>query len=572
MTLFQSKTPWVPPPANLTLPQFMLDELHAHPTRPVRLADTPCIIDEESGKKVYLDELRSRTDALARSLSARFRIGDGDIVALYCRNHLDYVVCVWAVQRLGGAVALMNSALTEDELEHQLQITKPKLLIAHVESLSTALAGARLINLPHTHIVVVDAEDAPTKIPFLSLAALISEGQRLPPFVESTFRADEGKHKMALLCFSSGTTGKAKAVAMSHYSLICVTVQCAAAFTDPVSMAKGKARLRPGDVASGVLPLFHVYGFIANLQLQLYCGMTVVIMCKFNFERFLQSIERYRINFLMVVPPHVVLLCKHPATKRYDLSSVRQCIVGAAPLTAALTANFLELFPNTGFGQGLGMTETCSVVSVVPMDQNVGTHGSVGQLLAGTVAKVLKEDGSLAGVGEPGELWLKGPQVAMGYYKNEQATEETFIDGWMRSGDEVVIHENGDIFVTDRIKEFIKVKGFQVAPSELEGHLLGHPDVADAGVIGIPDMYSGEAPLAFIVLQPHRAATVQKDPSTAAEVRASLLKYVASAKSKTKQLTGGIVFVETIPKNASGKILRRVLREQAKNLPVQARL
>ncbi|KAL0581455.1 hypothetical protein V5O48_000609 [Marasmius crinis-equi] len=265
---------------------------------------------------------------------------------------------------------------------------------------------------------------------------------------------------------------------------------------------------------------------------------------------------------LSIVPPQAVLFCKHPAVKKYSLSSVRYCIVAAAPLSATLTSGLLKLFPNAHLGQGYGMTETCGTVSMFPLSQRVGTLGSGGQLLPGTVAKVVKEDGSIAGVGEVGELFVKGGQIALGYYRNEKANEETFVDGWLRTGDQVLFDERGDIFIVERIKELIKVKGLQVAPAELEGHLLTHNSIADAAVIGVPDEYAGELPFAFVVLQPQVAAAVARNPMTAEEVRSSIFKHVADAKSRHKWLSGGINFTEAIPRNASGKILRRLLREE----------
>ncbi|OBZ76378.1 4-coumarate--CoA ligase-like 3 [Grifola frondosa] len=185
-----------------------------------------------------------------------------------------------------------------------------------------------------------------------------------------------------------------------------------------------------------------------------------------------------------------------------------------------------------------------------PVSQKIGTLGSAGQLVSGTIAKVVKADGSLAGVGEPGELFITGPQITLGYYGNDEATRETYIDGWLRTGDEVLFHENGDIFVVDRIKELIKVKGFQVAPSELEGHLIGHPDVVDVAVVGAPDDYSGEVPLAYVVLKPDTAKAIQENTSLAADVRTSIFKHVADVKSKYKWLAGGVEFIDGYPEES----------------------
>jgi len=263
----------------------------------------------------------------------------------------------------------------------------------------------------------------------------------------------------------------------------------------------------------------------------------------------------------------VVLLCKHQATKNYDFSHVRMLFCGAAPLSAALTENIVRLLPNAHIGQGYGMTETSTSVVMCPLSQKVGKLGSIGQLITGVRARVVKEDGTLARAGEPGELVVKIPSSALRYQNNEKATAETFIgDGWVRTGDKVVIDENNDVFIVDRLKEILKVRGFQVAPAELEGHLLEHPDVADTCVVGVPDDYSGEVPLAFVVLSADAAKRALRGSAEVAEIKATILKHVADHKASYKRLAGGVEFIDAIPKNPSGKLLRRVLRDKVKGM------
>ncbi|KAI0657594.1 phenylacetyl-CoA ligase [Cubamyces menziesii] len=567
MSFFTSPIPYVEPRDNFTIPQFVFSETFEHPTKSSQIGKYPCMIEEETGRKVYLSELQYRTDALARAFSALFNIRDGDIVSLYIPNHVDYPVLTWATQRLGAIVAALSASLTSEELAYQLTVAKPSLLVTHVENLPAALEAANAVKLPHSRIVVLDGQKSSKKLPFKSVEDLIDD-KSLPPYTEFKFsKPGEAREKIAFLCFSSGTTGKPKAVAISHFNVISDLIQFSALCGANQNYAPlEEQRFRPGDVASGVLPFNHIYGLVINLHAMFYLAMTVVVSSKFNYEKFLQSIDAYGITHLFIVPPQAVLLVKHPLTKKFKLSSLRVLIAAAAPVSAELTTQLVEAFPKLSIGQGYGMTETTAAVTVFPTSQKVGTLGSAGQLVPGIVAKVVKPDGSLAGVGEPGELLLKGPQIALGYYKNEQATKETFIDGWLRTGDEVLFAENGDMFVTDRIKELIKVKGNQVAPSELEGHLLDHPDVADVAVIGIPDDFAGEAPLAYVVLKPAVAAEIAKTPALAEEVKARLQKHVSATKSKYKWLTGGVIFIEAIPKSPSGKILRRVLRDQSKNL------
>ncbi|KAI0943774.1 hypothetical protein AcW1_002857 [Taiwanofungus camphoratus] len=330
------------------------------------------------------------------------------------------------------------------------------------------------------------------------------------------------------------------------------------------------------------------------MHFSLFYGGTIVVIPKFNFVEMLKSIERHRINYLSVVPPMVVLLCKasrptrdsvlstdvafafagtqHPAVKDYDHSSLRSLTCGAAPLSAELTRQLAERFPNISIGQGYGMTETSTTVAFPQSDQKIGTLGSAGRLIPGIVARVVKPDGTLAGYGEPGQLVVRGPAMALGYLNNEEATKETFVDGWVHTGDEVIINKGAELFIVDRIKELLKVRGYQVAPAELEGHLLDHPDVSDVCVVGVPDDYSGELPLAFVVPSLAALERIQKDPAEADKIRAALAKHVADAKVHYKRLAGGVVFLDAIPKNPSGKLLRRVLRERARELKEQGKL
>ncbi|KAG5651179.1 hypothetical protein H0H81_009586 [Sphagnurus paluster] len=201
-----------------------------------------------------------------------------------------------------------------------------------------------------------------------------------------------------------------------------------------------------------------------------------------------------------------------------------------------------------------------------PITQKRGNSGSAGQLLPGTIARAVKPDGSLAGYDEPGELYIKTPSVALGYANNAEATKETFIDGWVKTGDEVKIDKNGELWILDRLKEIMKVKGFQVAPAELEGCILDHEDVSSACVVGIPDDYSGEIPMAFVVLNADAAQRARGSHAAAQKIKSSIIQHVAKNKVNYKHLAGGVEFVSVIPTSPSGKLLRRVLREEAKLL------
>jgi len=270
---------------------------------------------------------------------------------------------------------------------------------------------------------------------------------------------------------------------------------------------------------------------------------------------------------IRVVPPIVVLICKHPATKDYkaELRNIRFCISGAAPLSSELANQLKNVLPNASLGQGYGMTETSTAVSMTPALEKVGKAGSAGVAVPGVRFKVVKEDGSLAKLGERGELVVKSPSNSFRYWENPKATAETFLkDGWIRTGDEVEFDAEGNIYIIDRLKELVKVRGFQVAPAELEGHLLSHPDVSDVCVVPIPDEFNGELPLAYVVLHPHAAVRAASSTAEAEAIKAEISKHVSDVKVQYKWLKGGVEFINAIPKNPTGKLLRRVLREKAR--------
>jgi len=397
----------------------------------------------------------------------------------------------------------------------------------------------------------------------LTLGDLVAEGLSSEPhFIERRFASGEAKTKVAFLSFSSGTTGKPKAVVIPHYSLIANVIQMAV-------HQKG-SRFRPGDIATAILPFFHIYGLVVNLHFLLFSGLSLVVTARFSFVEFLKSIVRHRITHLLVVPPQVVLICKHPAVKNFDLSHIRFCMCGAAPLSAELTRQLLQVLPNCSIGQGYGLTETCTTVAMIPPSQKLGTIGSAGQLITGIEARVIKADGQLARAGESGELVVKGPSIAIGYLNNDKATKETFVDGWVHTGDEVVINENRELFIVDRLKEIMKVRGYQVAPAELEGHLFNHPDVADVCVVSILDDFSGEVPVAFVVPEANAAKRMSVDPQAASKLKAILMKHVTDYKAPYKHLAD-LEFVDSVPKNPSGKLLRRVLRDRARAVRVSAK-
>ncbi|CEL63170.1 hypothetical protein RSOLAG1IB_05210 [Rhizoctonia solani AG-1 IB] len=562
------------PPTDVSIPQFFLDS--THPLRPIRSSDSPWFIEDETGRSVGFEEVRSRTWGLANGVRGRWpSIAEDDVVCLYSPNNVDYMVVVWGAHRLSLTVSCANPSYTKDELVYQLQATKSKLMFVHPTNIEVALEAAHEVGLDKNRIVTLmtpNKELNGAAYGVLNVDQLINEGlTSREHFKEKRLAPGENRTKVAFYSFSSGTTGRPKAVAIPHHSVIANVIQNAAfvRLNDP-TLPLERARYRKGDVNLGALPMFHIYGLVFVTHFGLFAGLPLVVIPKFSFVEVLKSIVKYRITHLSLVPPQVVLFCKHPATKQFDLSHCHFGLVGAAPVSAELSEQFKRALPNIHFGQAYGMTETSTIVTMVPLEHAPGpggVAGSAGRLIQSTIAKVIKSDGTLAGYDEPGELAVMGPQMTLRYEGNESATKETYVDGWVHTGDEVIINRAGDVFIVDRLKELIKVRGFQVAPAELEGYLLDHPWIDDVGVIGFPDEYSGELPLAFVVL----SEKGKKSGKDELAMKGEISRFVSDKKIKYKWLEGGVVFTDGIPKNPSGKILRRLLRDKAKVLTLAER-
>jgi acyl-CoA synthetase (AMP-forming)/AMP-acid ligase II len=297
------------------------------------------------------------------------------------------------------------------------------------------------------------------------------------------------------------------------------------------------------------------------MHLPVFRNAEVYMLPAFTMKAMLDTVVEYQITELLLVPPILIRLLRDPIVKDYDLSHVCKFSSGAAPLSSEVIQELRRQFPNTGFKQGYGMTESCSCITAHPLEKSTYEYAHCGgTIVANTELKIINPDtGALRGYNEPGEILARGPQVVMGYLNNGKATAETFdADGWLHTGDVGFIDKEGFITITDRIKEMIKVKGIAVAPAELEDLLLGHPIVEDVAVGPIPDDYTGQRPKAYVVLKP--SVSVGKDKSAILSLLNELIDYVRENKVRHKWITE-IEMLEEIPKSASGKILRRMLRK-----------
>ncbi|KAJ7876161.1 acetyl-CoA synthetase-like protein [Mycena olivaceomarginata] len=477
--------------------------------------------------------LLDRTRALAQAISVRYDIGrdENPVVCVISVNHVDYPTTVWASHLLGAAVFTTNPAFTTEEFALQFSAAKPSLFFVQQEVLATVREAAAACGIQSDRIIV-----RPKKAP-LTIQELVNIGLDSDPssFREHRLAAGEGKTKTAILFPSSGTTGVPKLISVSHYAFIANVLQAAVynagTAKEPIPVAR--RRYKPGDVSLAVLPFFRE----SRLHHALYSGMTVVIAPKFSLGATVKTIEKHKITHLLLklgvdVP---------------ELRSVRMVSVAGAPLNNDLVTRFSQAIPQSVIGQIYGMTEAGaltapSLTAQVATPGEGATSASVGKLLPGVVWKVIRADGGLAERGEKGELW------------NLESWADTFVDGWLRSGDEVYLNDSDEMFVVQRLKDFMKVK-------ELESQLLKHADVADCCVVPIPDEFSGELPKAFVVLTQDARSRIGTDAAQTEKLQAALIQFIAEHKVTYKHLGGGIEFLDVIPKTASGKILRRLLRD-----------
>ena len=485
--------------------------------------DKPALVDGPSGRTLTYAELERGVRALAAGLAGR-GFGKGDVLGVYMPNLPEYAIAFHGAASAGGMCMTVNPLYTVDELTHQLEDSGARFLLTVAPFLDVAREAA---------------ERAGTEEVFV-----VGEGEGATPFTELLGDPADAPspeldpaEDLAVLPYSSGTTGLPKGVMLTHRNLVANMLQTAETAT-----------VDSDDVLIGVLPFFHIYGMTVIMNLGLRHGTTVVTMPRFDLAQFLELIESQGVTRAFVVPPIALALAKHPVVDERDLSSLRLIMSGAAPLGPELSEQVANRIGCTTL-QGYGLTETSPVTHCVPEDAT--KPGSIGPPVPNTECRIVDpETGEDVADGERGELWIRGPQVMKGYLNNAEATAGTVDEeGWLHTGDIATRDADDGYFeIVDRLKELIKYKGFQVAPAELEALLITHPGVQDVAVIGVPDEEAGELPKAFVV----PAGELDAD---------ALMEWVAERVAPQKRVRL-VEEVEEIPKSPSGKILRRVLVER----------
>ncbi|MDZ7914895.1 MAG: AMP-binding protein [Rhodococcus sp. (in: high G+C Gram-positive bacteria)] len=465
-----------------------------------------------------MDDLSARAAAGLRDAG----VTPGDVVAMISHNQPTSAVVVHTILRAGASVSPINPALTESEIAKQLRDSKAVAVISAQETSQKAADAARQVGVD-LHFTIGDSNIGQ------SFAALYRTSPIEPLKLDAALT-------LVALPYSSGTTGASKGVMLTHRNIVANLEQLRVGW-----------RTTDNDVFCGALPFFHIYGFTIILNSALLAGATIVTLPRFDLATYFRVVQEHKVTRGHVAPPVVLALAQAPEFSRYDLTSMRTAISGAAPLDEEAVAR-AEARTGVVIRQGYGMTEASPGTHFV-YDEDFTTTpaGSVGRLLPATEARIVDVVTAVdVRPGERGELLVRGPQVMAGYFGNEAETAATITDGWLHTGDIATV-EGENFYIVDRLKELIKYKGYQIAPAELEALLLTHPAIADAAVIGIAHPTGGEAPKAFVVTDGDLGAD-------------ELMAWAAERLAPYKRIRA-VQFVDTIPKSPAGKILRRILKD-----------
>ncbi|PLN78251.1 acetyl-CoA synthetase-like protein [Aspergillus taichungensis] len=506
--------------------------------------DRVLFTDVDTGESLTYGETRQNALDFAHQLQQRWGWKKGDVLIVFSANSLWLPPVIWGTLAAGGVVNPVNPDLTADEL-----LTRMKLgttVATQKDRLPVALEAVSRAGIPSSRVIVID--DLPMQLENSNSNDRSIHGPHTPPICDPA-------RDLAFLAYSSGTSGMPKPVMLSHRNMVANLCQLASRRSAGVGGYSGRGDIEDRDLA--ILPLFHIFGLTVILNLNLYMGVPTFIMPQFRLDSFCAAVQRHQITHAGVVPSVIQALVSHPhVTSAYNLSSLQFLSSAAAPLGADLVhALYAKL--RLRVGQGYGLTECSPATHTQTWKESPLYPGCVGRLLPNMTARFVPVEGEDQSNGSCREIWLKGPNVFLGYLGDEQKTRDHFsADGFFKTGDVGFEDEHGNLVITGRIKELIKYNGCQVAPAELESIALRHCAVADVAVTGVqwvtPDRMETEAPAAFVVVRSGHLA----DECTSDTIR----EFVDEQVESHKQLRGGVHFVSEIPRNAAGKILRRKLQ------------
>nr|AAP68991.1 4-coumarate:coenzyme A ligase 2 [Salvia miltiorrhiza] len=523
--VFRSKLPDIYIPKHLPLHSYCFENISKFSSR-------PCIINGATGDVYTYEEVEMTARKVASGLS-QVGIQQGETIMLLLPNTPEYIFAFLGASYIGAVSTMANPFFTPAEVIKQAKASAAKLIITqacYVDKVRdyAAEAGAK--------VVCIDAPPAGC----LTFSELTAADEREMPAVKIH------PEDAVALPYSSGTTGLPKGVMLTHKGLVTSVAQ-------QVDGENPNLYIHSEDVMLCVLPLFHIYSLNSVLLCGLRVGAAILIMQKFEIVPFLDLMQRYKVTIGPFVPPIVLAIAKSPLVAKYDLSSVRMVMSGAAPLGKELEDSVRTKFPNAKLGQGYGMTEAGPVLSMClafakePFEIKSGACGTV---VRNAEMKIIDpQTGVSLGRNQSGEICIRGDQIMKGYLNDPESTKNTIDeDGWLHTGDIGFIDADDELFIVDRLKEIIKYKGFQVAPAEIEALLLNNPYISDAAVVSMQDEQAGEVPVAFVVRS--NGSTITED-----EIKQFISKQVIFYKRINR-----VFFIDAIPKSPSGKILRKDLR------------
>jgi acyl-CoA synthetase (AMP-forming)/AMP-acid ligase II len=507
----------------------VLDSCRQHPAK-VAIVDASCI----PPRRITYAAYGEMVEMAARGMIAA-DIHPGDRVAIFLPNCWEFGVAFHAAMLAGAVPTTMNPTYRDREVRYQIENSDAVALITD----GSLLTGIDLSGLPSLRRIYVVRTPGPSGSEAFDTLFEATSGIALPR------PARDPRQTLATLPYSSGTTGLPKGVMLTHHNLVANVYQ---------TLTPGEyGALVPDDTILCFLPLYHIYGLTVGLNLSLMTGLTLVLMPRFDCARSMQLMVEDAVTVTLCVPPTLLAYCQAAESGNFPREHhLRWMKSGAAPLAPELARRFTA---TTGIPirQGYGMTEASPVTHLGVLSSECYRPESIGVPLAQTECRIVDENGNDVPQGEVGELVMRGPQFMSGYWKAPDATEAVLRDGWYWSGDIVRVDENGFYYVVDRRKEMMKYKGFSIAPAEVESVMLEHPSVRDCGVVSRVDAGGEEIPCAFVVLREGEP----KNEGMAEKLQAFVADRLTHYKKPRE-----IYFVEALPRTASGKILRRELRNR----------
>ncbi|KAL4715657.1 hypothetical protein ACJJTC_006236 [Scirpophaga incertulas] len=498
----------------------------------------------ETKKSYTYDQLQRYMANFATSLHKKLGLKSGDVVAVMLPNSPEFAAVGFGTLQAGCVLTTINPIYKEHEIKHQVTITQPKVFVTTPQYYDTIVKGLQSAHL-NPKIIIVDKPNETIPGGTIRYSEIAENGEADYSLLDKIEKNDDD---VAVIPFSSGTTGLPKGVEITYKNLKSgLEIMSTGPNSYPV-LSTGDYQ----DVIPCFLPFFHIYGLVIALMGHLAKGSKLITLSSFSTTLYLNILKNEKVTLMYIVPPIAILLGKHPDVGRDHFKHVRHVVCGAAPLSATDVECILEKAKtNLEFNQGYGCTETTSLATATFKGKKINDYNACGELMSNIQFKFVDPaTGNSVPVGEQGEIYVKGPTIMKGYHKDEESTKNSLTeDGYFKTGDLGYYKPGVGTFVTDRIKELIKVNGLQVAPAELESILRSHPAVQDAGVIGVPHEFFGEVPKAFV--------TLKKESKISPE---DIQDFVASKVAAFKKIDE-VILVDSIPKNMTGKILRRELKK-----------